>query len=132
MAAGKPVVYNHITRAGASMDQLVHETFDADFKIIDFSDLEGDYVAPKLKTGSLPRAPFDEKGAPVEGKVVVFYIVTSEGRTVRPVIIRSTDARLNQRVIEAMADWAFDPAQVKGQAASTTAAQEFDLKAAAK
>ena len=130
--ADKPVVYNHITYAGAAMDQLVHQTYDAEFSIIDFSDADGAYAPPHLKTGSLPRVPFDERGAPVEGQVVVFYIVTSEGRAIKPVVVRSTDERLNQRVIEAMTDWAFDPAQVRGKFASTTAAQEFDLKAATK
>ncbi len=126
----KPLVYNHITRAGAALDQLIHQTFDAEFEVVDFSDLDGAYVPPELKSGAPPSAPLDEKGVPVEGKVVVFYIITTEGRAVKPVVIRSTDPRLNPGVIEVMAGWTFEPARVKGQIASTTAAQEFELKAA--
>lgn len=130
LSPDKPVVYNHITSAGAPLDQLIHQTFDAEFKVVDFSDLDGAYVPPQPKGASMPSPPLDEKGIPIEGQVIVFYIVTTEGRVMNPVVIRSSDPRLNARVVEAMVDWTFEPARVKGQVASTTAAQEFELKAA--
>jgi TonB family protein len=125
----KPVVYNHITEAGAAMDQLVHQTYDAAFKVVDFSGQDGIYVPPELRRGSLPKVPVDDRGVPIEGKVVVFFIISTEGQVVDPVIVRTTDLRLNLGVLEAVGQWAFEPARVNGQAASTTAGQEFDLHA---
>lgn len=126
----KPVVFNHITQAGAALDRLVHQTYDADFKVVDFSDLDGVYVPPRPVNVPRPGNPVDEKGAPIEGKVVVFFIVTTEGRVVKPIIIDSSDPRLNRRVLETLAVWRFEPARVNGRQASTTAGQEFDLQAA--
>jgi len=126
----KPVVFNHITEAGAAFDRLVHQTYDAEFKVVDFRDLDGVYIPPKLVVGPKPAAPLDEKGAPIEGKVVVFFIVTTEGRVAQPVIINSSDQRLNPGVLEVVAGWAFEPARVNGRQASTTAGEEFDFPAA--
>ena len=126
----KPVAFNHITQAGAALDRLVHQTYDTDFKVVDFSDLDGVYVPPQLVFGPSPTAPVDEKGVPIEGKVVVFFIVTMEGRVEKPVIINSSDPRLNRRVLETLAVWTFEPARVNGRQAPTTAGEEFDLQAA--
>jgi len=126
----KPVVFNHITEAGAALDRLVHQTYDAEFKVVDFSDLDGVYVPPRPANVPRPGNPVDEKGAPIEGKIVVLFIVTTEGRVVRPVIINSSDPRLNRPVLETLAVWTFEPARVNGRQASTTAGEEFDLQAA--
>jgi len=125
----RPVVFNHITQAGAAFDRLIHQTYDTEFKVVDFSDLDGAYVPPRPVNDPRPAAPLNKKGAPVEGKVVVFFIVTTEGRIVRPVIINSSDLRLNRRVLETLTVWTFEPARVNGLQASTTAGEEFDLQA---
>lgn len=125
----KPVVFNHITQAGARFDRLVHQTYDTEFKVVDFSDLDGVYVPPQLVFGPRPAAPVDEKGAPIEGTVVVFFIVTTEGGVAKPVIINSSDPRLNPGVLETLAGWEFEPARVNGRQASTTAGEEFDFPA---
>jgi TonB family protein len=126
----KPVVFNHITQAGAAFDRLVHQTYDAEFKVVDFTDLDGVYIPPQPVVGPKPAPPVDEKGAPIEGKVVVFFIVTTEGRVAQPVIINSSDPRLNPGVLEAVAGWTFEPARVNGRQASTTAGEEFDFQGA--
>ena len=126
----KPVVFNHVTQAGAAFDSLVHQTYDAEFKVVDFSDLDGVYISPRLVFGPKLEAPVDEKGAPIEGKVVVFFIITTEGRVTKPVIINSSDPRLNPGVLQGLAGWGFEPARVNGRQAITTAGQEFDFQAA--
>ncbi len=123
----KPVVYNHITGVGSALDRVVHQTFEGEFKVIDFANRDGTYVPPTLKTGSQPTAPLDANGAPIEGTVVVLYIVSADGWVLRPVVIQSTDPRLDYRVLETLANWRFEPGRVEGRAVSTTAGQEFDL-----
>jgi TonB family protein len=125
----KPVVYNHITQAGAALDRLVHQAYDAEFKVVDFTDRDGVYIPPQLAVGLRPAAPLDGNGAPIGGRVVVFFIVTTEGRVAKPVIIDSSDPRLNPGVLDALAGWAFEPARVNGRQTSTTAGEEFDFQA---
>ena len=125
----KPVVYNHITEAGAALDQLVHQTYEAEFKVVDFRDQDGVYVAPQLKYGFPPKAPFDSKKVPIEGRVVAVFIVTAEGRVAKPVILQSTDRRLNSAVFAALDQWEFVPARIDGRNVSTTGGEEFDIRA---
>ncbi len=127
--AEKPVVYNHITESGAALDRVVHRTYEAEFKVVDFRDQDGVYFPPQLKYGFPPKAPADSRGVPITGKVVVIFIITKEGRVVKPVIIQSTDRRLNPRVLEALDQWAFEPARVNGRDVSTTGGEEFDIRA---
>ncbi|MFI5340391.1 MAG: energy transducer TonB [Candidatus Methylomirabilales bacterium] len=126
----KPVVYNHITQAGAALDPLVHQTYDAEFKVLDFSDRDGVHVPPQLKRGFVAKAPVDDKGVPIEGRMVVFFIVSTEGRIVHPVIVGSAVPRLNLGVLEALAQWELEPARINGRDVSTTAGEEFDIKTA--
>jgi len=122
----KPVVYNHITGTGTDMDRLAHQAYDAEFKVVDFSGQDGAYSPPELKYNFRPKSPADKYGTPITGKVVVFFIVTAEGRVVKPVIITSTDRRLNPEVLDALAQWAFEPARVNGRAVAAIGGQEFD------
>ncbi len=78
---------------------------------------------------SLPAAPLDATGAPIEGTVVVLYIVSADGWVLRPVVIHSTDPRLDYGVLDTLASWRFEPGRVEGRTVSTTAGQEFDLTA---
>ncbi len=123
----KLVVYNHITGSAAALDKLVHETFGPEFKVIDFSNRDGTYIPPTLKIGSPPAAPLDANGAPIEGTVVVLYIISADGWVLRPVVIQSTDPRLDYGVLDTLASWRFEPARLEGRVVSTTAGQEFDL-----
>lgn len=122
----KPVVYNHVTAADSDMDRLAHQQYDLEFKVVDFRDQDGAYSPPELKYNPRPKAPADKYGTPITGKVVVFFIITAEGQVVKPVIITSTDRRLNQEVLDALAQWTFEPARVNGQAVAAIGGQEFD------
>jgi TonB family protein len=108
------------------MDRLAHQQYEAEFKVVDFRDQDGTYAPPGLKYNPPPKAPAGNTGAPITGKVVVFFIITAEGRVVKPVIITSTDRRLNQEVLGALAQWTFEPARVNGQAVAVIGGHEFD------
>jgi TonB family protein len=122
----KLVVYNHITAADSVLDRLAHQQYDPEFKVVDFRDADGAYSPPELKYDPRPKTPADNYGTPITGKVVVFFIITAEGRVVKPVIISSTDRRLNQEVLDVLARWTFEPARVNGQAVAVIGGHEFD------
>jgi TonB family protein len=126
MTPEKPVVYNHITAADSPLDRLAHRQYDVDFKVVDFRDQDGAYSPPEVKYDPRPKTPPDNYGTPITGKVVVFFIITAEGQVVKPVIVSSTDRRLNQEVLGALAQWTFEPARVNGQAVAVVGGHEFD------
>jgi hypothetical protein len=123
----KPLVYNHITQGGAAFDKLVHRKYDAEFTVVDFADRDGVFIPAQPLSGLKPEAPVDEKGVPIRGKVIVFFIVTTEGRAVKPVIVESSDSRLSSAVLSALAVWVFEPARVNGKQAATTAGEAFEF-----
>ena len=125
--AERPLVYNHITEEGGTLDQLVHRTYDPSFKVVDISDRGNVYVPPQMKAGDPPEAPMDAAGKPIVGKVVVLFIVTMEGTVAQPVILQSTDPRLSAAALGALALWVFQPARVNGQSVSPTGGQEFSF-----
>jgi hypothetical protein len=47
-----------------------------------------------------------------------------------PVVLKTTDERLNSIAMKAMEDWRFTPATLNGAAIATTAAQEFNFEIA--
>ena len=124
--APKPVVYNHLTEASAGMDALVHQTYDDTFRIVDFSDRDGIYVPPHILYGPKPPAPA-AAGGPLAGTVVVFFIITADGRVTQPVVAASSEPRLDPGVLATLARWLFTPARLNGRPVAVTAGQEFSL-----
>jgi TonB family protein len=125
----KPVVYDHIAGAVTDMDRLAHQTYEAEFKVVDIRNQDGAYSPPTLKLAPQPKAPGDISGKPITGNVVVLFIVTAEGKVEKPVIVSSTDQRLNRRVIETLGEWAFEPAQLNGKSVASIGGQEFNVGA---
>ncbi len=126
-AAEKPMVYNHITTEGSSMDALAHRIYDPDYKVVDFRDKDGVYIPPVLKSGFPPLDPKDSNGAPIKGKVVAFFIVAATGHIEKPVIVQTTDERLKKAVLDALNDWIFQPGRVNGKDVSTIGGEEFEI-----
>jgi len=125
--APKPIVYNHLTDASAGMDPLVHETYDDTFRIVDFSDRDGIYVPPHVLYGPKPSAPAAEAGVQLAGTVVVFFIITADGRVTQPVVAASSEPRLDPGVLATLPRWIFTPARLNGRPVAVTAGQEFSL-----
>ena len=123
----KPVVYNHLTEAGASMDHLVHETYDDAFTIVDLSDGDSTYAPPHALYGPQPTAPPAEAGAQLAGTVVVFFIIKPDGLVTQPVVVSSSEPRLNPGVLATLSRWIFTPARMNGRPVAVTAGQEFTL-----
>jgi len=125
----KPVVYNHVSSESAAVEILVNTALSPKFKLVDIPD-SPDYVPPKPTAGYLPRAARTEEGKPLSGYVLVAYVVTAAGRVASPVVIKTTDQRLNAIALKGMKDWRFAPATFQGTAIATTAAQDFNFETA--
>jgi hypothetical protein len=123
----KPIVYNHLTEAGAGMDHLVHATYDDAFTIVDFSDRDSTYVPPHVLYGPQPTVPPAEAGAQLAGTVVVFFIIKPDGLVTQPVVVSSSDPRLNPGILATLNGWIFTSARVNGRPVAVTAGQEFTL-----
>jgi TonB family protein len=120
-------VYNHKTTAGTHVDGLVHQFYQTNFKIIDISGTG--FVPAKVAKGTtLPDKARAENGQELAGSVLVVYLVTDQGRVIYPIIVESTDERLNQTALKAMEAWRFRSATLKGKAVWSAAAQEFIFK----
>jgi len=128
-AQDKPAIYNPITDEGSRYDQLLHDAYTARYSVMDLADATG-YLRPKVLSGDLPKEAAGPDGKPLTGYVLVGYIVATNGRALDPVILKSTDERLNKTALKATESWKFDPASLDGKPIATTAAQEFVFGAA--
>lgn len=120
----KPIVRNHIARQASPLDEMIHKTYEAKFTVVDMRD-PSNFVDPKPIAGGLPPSFKTATGEELKGYVLLAYVVSTEGRAIEPVILKSTDERLNPISLKAVEDWRFEPARLNGTAISTTAAQEF-------
>jgi hypothetical protein len=125
--ADKPTVYNHITEEGTAIDPLVKAALAPNVTIVDIRDSDR-YVQPKLTAGKLPRVARIPDGNQLGGHVLVAYVITTKGRVGEPVVIKTTDERLNGIAIKAMEGWRFTPATLNGATVATTAAQDFNFE----
>lgn len=128
-AQEKPLVYNHMEGEESPLGKAVVEALKSKVTIIEIPATK-DYVRPKAISGHVPRAARTSSGESLQGSVVAGYVVTVDGKVAEPVIVKSSDERLNEHVLKAMEGWRLRPATLKGVSISTMAAQEFNFEAA--
>jgi hypothetical protein len=126
-AADKPTAYDHITKDGAAIDAQVNAALSLNYTIVPVED-SPDYVASKATAGSLPTSAKTSSGEALTGYVLLAYVVNTKGHAVNPMVLKTTDPRLNSFAIKASSNWRFEPAKLKGVPIATTAAQEFNFK----
>jgi len=121
------IVYNHTTAEGAHVDALVHKFYQTNFKIVDING-KG-FVPAKVSEGTtLPDKSTADNGQELAGSVLVVYLITDQGRVIYPIMVESTDERLNPTTLRTMEAWRFRPATLTGKAVWSAAAQEFIFK----
>jgi TonB family protein len=125
--ADKPTAYNHVNPEHAALDERVKAALAPSFTIVDIAD-STDYVQPKAKAGRLPCLASTPDGEPLGGAVLVAYVVSTEGLVISPIVLETTDERLDSVALKAMEEWRFEPATLKGAAIATTAAQPFTFE----
>lgn len=123
----KPLVYNNAESGDTPLDREVKKAYAPDFAITDVTTAAG-YESPKPTVGGLPRTAQNDEGEPLEGYVLVAYIINDKGLVEHPVVLRSTNEELNRTALTAMEAWRFVPGALKGKPVATTAAQEFTFE----
>ena len=75
---------------------------------------------PQILRQVKPRYPFSARRRGITGKVLVKFIVDSQGRVQKPVIVEEQPAGLfGESVLQALAQWRFRPGFVQGAPVST-------------
>jgi TonB family protein len=121
----KPFVYNDVAGDGSQeLDRSIKQAYSGRYTIEDTRAGDG-YVEPSPTAGSMPGAIKDEKGAILTGYVLVAFIVGTDGKVADPVVLRTSDGRLEKAALDVMGQWKFTPGKVGGEPVATTAAQEF-------
>jgi len=123
-AQQKPVVYNNSEAGDTPLDRAVKNACAEKFAVTDTTAAAG-YASPKPVMGGLPATASSADGEPLEGYVLVAYIISAEGLVEQPVVLRTTNEALNQTALATMEEWRFAPGTIKGKPVATTAAQEF-------
>ncbi len=121
------MVYNEVEGDGdLVLDRQIKAAYGSKFTIVDARKSDG-YAEPSPTEGSMPGPVRDQNNSLIGGYVLMAYIVSADGLVADPVVLKSSDRRLEQAALEAMKGWRFTPASLKGSAVSTTAAQEFSF-----
>ena len=121
------VLFNHVTPEGTPYDPFLRSAFGKNYFIFDIGD--NGFTGPSPIAGSMPREAFDANGKPIYGYLVIGYVVTAKGSAVDPVVIKSTDKRINVTAFYAMKGWRFTPAVYANSNVASLAVQEFYFRA---
>jgi TonB family protein len=89
----------------------------------------GNVQAMKLVRQPRPEYPPELRAAGVEGTVVLQAIISKEGAPLELRVLSTSDARLNQAAVNAVAKWRYTPTLLNGQPVETqtTISIEFQL-----
>jgi TonB family protein len=120
----RPVIHNRVAAQTSALDRLVLTTYEKKYRIVPISEQDTEYVAPVPVEGEMPHFLPDEAGRPIRGYVLALYLIMLDGSVKDPVILKSTDARLNAAVVEALRKARFKPAAWRGETVATVAGQE--------
>jgi hypothetical protein len=120
----RPVIHNRVSAQTTEIDKLVLTTYGKNYRIVDVAEQDPDYVAPAPIEGRMPHRLTDEAGKPVHGDVLALYLIMRDGSARDPVVVKSTDERLNAAVVEALRRARFRPATWHGEPVATVAGQE--------
>lgn len=113
-ATDKLVVYNAVTKhSDPAAETMAKEKYSGRFQIIDLTDTKS-FSDPKCVDCQLMQRPRDGSGDVVAGKVLVTWVVSSGGRVLDPVVLESSDARLNEVTLSQIKAFRFNPAQLNG------------------
>ena len=111
-ALGRPMLYNFVNDAGADGERILQQSYGPRYTIVPATRASG-IVPPKLTLQTYPlygRVP----GGP--GDAIVAFIVGPNGRVKDPVVVYSTQPRINRMVREMVSKWLWKPAQLNGAA----------------
>ena len=125
--AARPVVYHRVTAKDDPRDRAERDAYGSKFTVIELADGRA-YTPPQPIDGRLPKLARAASGEVLSGDVLVAYIVTPDGRAIEPVVLHSTDARLDATALKATESWRFEAARLHGAPVATVSAQQFTFR----
>lgn len=84
----------------------------------DQGDLEGSMIPPQKRYAPMPKYPFTQRIACLEGKIIIQLVIDENGKPRSPNILFSRYPVLAFAAIDAMREWRFNPASKNGQPVS--------------
>lgn len=127
VADRKPTVYNYVGKGyDRSVGAEAKSRYRDRFNVVDFNDERG-YVRSKNTKQVIPRALI-EGGRTVKGFVRVVFIVNENGRVIQPFVLRSTNQKLNDMVIDVIKQWSGRPALLNGTPIAILLGQDFTFR----
>ncbi len=88
----------------------------------------GDVKAPKVINKVEPKYTEEARAAKISGSVKLRVVVTKEGKADNIRVIESLDAGLDANAVDAIQQWDFQPATLKGQPVDVEANIEVNFK----
>ena len=128
VAAEKPVLFNRISGAPTDLDTLVHQYYGKVYTVVDVKDGERAFVypTPERDFGPTPAAYVD--GKCLSGRVMLFYVIASDGSVASPHAAGFTSPHLLRLSVERVGKWRFKPAKLDGKTVATVAASRFSYR----
>jgi len=103
-AKSKPTVYIHITRENDPLDKAIENAYAKKITIVEVRNSK-EFTGSIVRESVHPRPVLGESGQELRGEVLVVIIVTSDGRAIEPVTLKSADKRLNVAALDAVRQW---------------------------
>ncbi len=120
------LVMNRLTPESFQRDQEIKRQYGCKYIIADAPDSPALERAQPI-AGGLPDAPLGPDGEPVNGKVLIGYIIGVDGLAHDPIVLESTSPILTDTALTAMKEWRFVPGKFNGRIVATLAAQNFSF-----
>jgi TonB family protein len=100
----------------------------ADDQVLPIQDLQEKGTLPKPLKQEPPTYPRNMRLAGLAGKVLVEFVIDTQGLVQNPVVVRSNNPWFERPAIEAILKWRFKPAEMEGTPVKVRALQllEFD------
>ncbi len=130
-AKSKPTVYIHITRENDPLDKAIENAYAKNFTIVEVRNSK-EFNPAVVRESVHPHLVLSESTQEPKGDVLVVIIVTTDGRPIEPVILKSADKRLNAAMLDAVKQWRFTPARLNGSSVSEAFYVLFSKAAGAK
>jgi TonB family protein len=87
-----------------------------------------DVIAPRVITKVQPEFAMEASRARLEGKVILFVVVDENGKARDMKVIRSLGLGLDEKAIEAVGQWTFQPGMKDGQVVAVQATIEVNFR----
>lgn len=127
-AAEKPVVYN-ILRPGEdpAVAKMIRRLYEGDFRIIEIPQSNAFSSSREIER-AFPPHPRDASGKIVPGSVLIEFIISAQGRVIRPKLVGPTTAVFASLDLSNLAKWRFEPAKLNGVPIAEVAGTVFENK----